>query len=233
LEIIINKMQRAFAKRVGLQSMQVFCFQLERTSNYAVGRWLALLFLTVSQTPHTLAQGAPAQDCSKLLDPQDRASCEERFSQSVRASSSTAELDGGWRLVRTPNPQGGGFDAISIMHISDTVKSDFALAGLTFRCGISGIEPLLIVLEPLATASNPQVRLTAGSTQSQFQGATVQGGLALLLPATASSLATGPWQTANELSVEIAIKPVPIKGTVPLSGLSNALRTLTQMCASR
>jgi hypothetical protein len=190
------------------------------------------LWLMVSQTHHALAQAAPPQDCSRLSNPQDRHLCEERFSQSVKASSRTAELDGGWRLVRTPNPQGGP-EAVSIMHVSDTAKSDFALAGLTLRCGGMGIEPLLIVLEPLASGSRPQVTVTAGSTQSQFEGSAVQGGMALLLPQTASNLAAGAWQSTDQISVEIAIKPVPIRGVLPVTGLSKALRTLTQICTSR
>jgi hypothetical protein len=193
---------------------------------------IALSFLLVLQTHHALAQAAPAQDCSRLSNQQDRQLCEERFSQSVTASSRTSELDGGWRLVRTPNPQGGP-EAVSIMHVSDTGKSDFALAGLTLRCGGMGFESLLIVVEPLASGSRPQVIVTAGSTQSQFEGSAVQGGMALLLPQMASNLAAGPWQSTDELSVEIAIKPVPIRGVLPITGLSKALRTLTQMCTAR
>jgi hypothetical protein len=186
------------------------------------------------QAHHVLAQGAPAdmRDCSAISNSRDKQRCEETFSQSVKASSRTAELDGGWRLVRTPNPQGGA-EAISIMHVSDTSKSDFALAGLTLRCGDSGIEPLLIVLEPLPGGSHPPVIVKAGSTQSQFEASAIQGGQALLLPQVASNLAAGQWQTANELSVEIATKPVPIRGVVPITGLSKALHILAQNCASR
>lgn len=220
--------------------MQSQRYMLEKTTKSGTGLMhnrrllgtIVLLFLIILQTHHLLAQGVPAQDCFRLSNPQDRQQCEERFSQSVKASSRTAELDGGWRLVRTPNPQGGP-EAVSIMHVSDTAKSDFALAGLTLRCGGTGIEPLLIVLEPLATGSRPQVVLTAGSTQSQVEASAVQGGLALLLPPMASNLAAGPWQKSNELSVEIAIKPIPIRGIVPISGLSKALQTLTQICTSR
>jgi len=220
--------------------MQSQRYMLEKTTKSDTGLMhnrrllgtIVLLFLIISQTHHLLAQGVPAQDCLRLSNPQDRQQCEERFSQSVKASSRTVELDGGWRLVRTPNPQGGP-EAVSIMHVSDTAKSDFALAGLALRCGGTGIEPLLIVLEPLATGSRPQVVLTAGSTQSQVEASAVQGGLALLLPPMASNLAAGPWQKSNELSVEIAIKPIPIRGIVPISGLSKALQTLTQICTSR
>jgi hypothetical protein len=193
-----------------------------------------VLMLSAFQAHPVLAQGAPAgmQDCSAISNSRDKQRCEETFSQSVKASSRTAELDSGWRLVRTPNPQGGA-EAISIMHVSDTSKSDFALAGLTLRCGGSGIEPLLIVLEPLPGDSHPPVIVKAGSTQSQFEASAIQGGQALLLPQVASNLAAGQWQNANELSVEIAIKPVPIRGVVPIAGLSKALHILAQNCASR
>jgi hypothetical protein len=119
------------------------------------------------------------------------------------------------------------------MHVSDTAKSDFALAGLTLSCGSTGIEPLLIVLDPLAIGSRPQVIVTADTIRSQFEASAVQGGLAVLLPPMAFNLAAGPWQKSNELSVEIAIKPIPIRGIVPISGLSKALQTLTQICTSR
>src|ERR1700760_402342 len=80
---------------------------------------LSLVFaLWVAHFIPAVAQGVPPQDCSKIANPQDRQQCEERFSQSVNASSRTAELEGGWRLVRTPDPQGGS-EAISIMHVSD------------------------------------------------------------------------------------------------------------------
>jgi hypothetical protein len=195
---------------------------------------ILVLMLSVFQAHHVLAQGAPAgmQDCSAISNSGDRQRCEETFSQSVKASSRTAELDGGWRLVRTPNPQGGA-EAVSIMHVSDTSKSDFALAGLTLRCGDSGIEPLLIVLEPLPGGSHPPVTVKAGSSEAQFEASAIQGGQAVLLPRVASNLAAGQWQSANELSVEIAIKPVPIRGVVPIPGLSKALQTLTQICALR
>ena len=195
---------------------------------------ILVLMLCVFQAHHVLAQEAPAgtQDCSAISSSSDRQRCEERFSQSVKASSRTAVLDGGWRLVRTPNPQGGA-EAISIMHVSDTSKSDFALAGLTLRCGGSDIEPLLIVLEPLPGGSHPPVTVKAGSSEAQFEASTIQGGQALLLPRAASNLAAGQWQSASELSVEIATKPVPIRGVVPIPGLSKALQTLTQTCALR
>ena len=220
--------------------MQSQRHKLKEASGFDIGimhnpcllRTALLLALVVSQIHHVHAQGAPTQDCSRISNPQVRQQCEERFSQSVKAASRTADLDGGWRLVRTPNPQGGP-EAVSIMHVSDTSKSDFALAGLTLRCGGMGIEPLLIVLEPLTSGSRPQVTLTAGSSQSQFEASAVQGGMALLLPQTASNLAAGPWQNANELSVEIAIKPVPIRGVVPINGLSKSLQTLTQICSIR
>jgi hypothetical protein len=190
------------------------------------------LLLSLFPSGRAAAQPAPAQDCSAISSARDRQRCEEAFSQSVNASSRTAELGGGWRLVRTTNPR-GGTDAISIMHVSDTSKSDFGLAGLTLRCGGAGIETLLIVLEPLEAGSHPPVNLQAGPSQGQFEGSAIQGGEALLLPRAVSNLAAGPWQTASELAVEIAIKPVPIRGVVPISGLSTALQTLTRSCVLR
>jgi len=191
----------------------------------------ALLFSLVL-TGRVAAQSAPAPDCSAISSAPDRQRCEEAFSRSVNASSRTADLAGGWRLVRTANPRGGA-EAVSVMHVSDTAKSDFGLAGLTLRCGGAGIETLLIVLEPLQSGSHPSVNLQAGTSQTQVEASAIQGGEALLLPQAVSNLAAGPWQTASELAVEIATKPAPIRGVVPISGLSRALQTLTQSCALR
>ena len=152
--------------------------------------------LSVFQIHHVLAQAAPAgmQDCSAISNSRDRQRCEETFSQSVKASSRTAELDGGWRLVRTPNPQGGA-EAISIMHVSDTARSDFALAGLTLRCGGSDLEPLLIVLEPLPGGSHPPVTVKAGSSASSIRSIDNPG-------RTSSSSTSGSFQFSNRSMAE-------------------------------
>jgi hypothetical protein len=115
----------------------------------------------------------------------------------------------------------------------DTTKSDASLAGLSLRCSREGFEVVLIVLEPLPRASHPIVILTAGSKRSEYEASVAQTGEALLLPQAASSLAAGDWQKATELSVEIATKPNPVRGIVPIAGLPAALRSLSPNCAFR
>jgi hypothetical protein len=119
------------------------------------------------------------------------------------------------------------------MHVVDSAKSDPGLAGLSLRCGAGGIEAILIVLDPLPHSGRPAVILQAGSNRTEFEASVTQGGEALLLPQAAANLAAGEWQNAAELSIEIAAKPNPIRGMVPIRGLSAALRALSPNCAAK
>ena len=172
-----------------------------------------------------------AQNCA-AAHPGDRAQCEQAFSRSVQSASRTTELAGGWRLVRTPDPNGGP-EAVSVMHVSDTARSDLGLAGLTLRCGRQNLEALLILLEPLPHGARPAVSIADGAGRARFDAAALPGGEALLLPPAASGLAAGDWQKASELSVEIAAEPAPIRGVVPVAGLASAWQSLSQACAAR
>jgi hypothetical protein len=171
---------------------------------------------------------ADSQDCSGKLAPGDRQHCEDMFARKVEAGSRISQLPGGWRLVKTPDPRGGP-DAASVLHAADTAKSDLNLAGLTFRCGQSGIETLLILLEPLVRGSQYGVLVKSGAAETQFEAKALQRGEVLLLPPSATALAGGSWQAVPELSVDIAA-PSPVRGSVPLSGLSGALSALSQSC---
>lgn len=178
-----------------------------------------------------LPLNAEAQDCSGKLTPGDRQHCEDMFARRVQAASRISQLPGGWRLIKTPDSRGGP-EAVSVLHAADTAKSDPNLAGLTFRCGQMGIETLLIVLDPLVRGSRYGVVVKSGSTETQFEAKAMQGGEVLLLPPSAAALAGGSWQAVPELSVEIAA-PSPIRGTVPIGGLSSALLALSQSCPRR
>lgn len=158
--------------------------------------------------------------------------CDEEAFQQVQTRSQTTQLEGGWRLVKTRDPRGSA-DAVSVMHVVDTGKSDASLAGLSLQCGQDGIEVVLIVLEPLSRATRPAVVLSAGNKRTEFEAYVVQTGKALLLPRAASDLAAGEWQNSTELTVEIETKPAPIRGTVPISGLSTAIQLLSENCATR
>ena len=135
-------------------------------------------------------------------------------------------------MVETRDP-GGGADAISVMHVADTAKSDSGLAGLSLQCARGSIEVVLIVLDPLPRTTRPPVTLTAGSSRAELRASVIQRGETLLLPQAASNLAAGVWQKVSELSVEIDTKPAPIRGAVPLGGLSTALSYLSQNCPAR
>src|SRR5260370_15241045 len=111
---------------------------------------------------------ADFKDCSGKLAPGDLQRCEDMFARKVEAGSRTSQLPGGWRLVKTPDPSGGP-DAVSVLHAADTTKSDLNFAGLTLRCGQTGIETLLILLEPLARGSQYGVLVKSGSTETRFE----------------------------------------------------------------
>ncbi|WP_156944257.1 hypothetical protein [Bradyrhizobium sp. Ec3.3] len=171
-------------------------------------------------------------NCASGVDAEQRRRCDEEAFRQVEAGSQSTQLEGGWRLVKSRNPDGGA-DAISVMHVVDSVKSDARLAGLNLQCGKDGIEIVLIVLEPLSRSTQPKVTLVAGERQAEYQATVIQGGVALLLPADASKLAASDWQKANELAVEIGTKPTTIRGAVPIAGLATALRYLLQNCHAR
>jgi hypothetical protein len=171
-------------------------------------------------------------NCASSVSPEQRQRCDDEAFRQIETGSQSTQLEGGWRLVKSRNPDGGA-DAISAMHVVDSAKSDARLAGLSLQCGRDGIEIVLIVLEPLLRSMRPNVVLITGEKRAEFEASVIQGGAALLLPADASRLAASDWQGATELSVEIATKPTAIRGAVPIGGLSTALRYLSQNCPAR
>ena len=171
-------------------------------------------------------------NCASGVSPEQRQRCDEEAFRQVETGSQSTQLEGGWRLVKSRNPDGGA-DAISVMHVVDSAKSDARLAGLSLQCGRDGIDIVLIVLERLSRSTRPNVVLITGEKRAEFEASVFQGGAALLLPADASKLAASDWQGATELSVEIATKPTAIRGAVPIGGLSTALRYLSQNCPAR
>jgi hypothetical protein len=167
--------------------------------------------------------------CASGINAEQRRRCDEEAFREVESGSRSTQLESGWRLVKSRNPVGGA-DAISVMHVADSAKSDGRLAGLDLQCGKDGVKILLIVLEPLPRSTRPNVTLIAGEKRAEFEASVIQSGAALLLPADASKLAAGDWQNANELSVEIGTTPAAIRGAVPITGLAAALRYLSQDC---
>jgi hypothetical protein len=196
--------------------------KMNRTSLAQVAAF-SLLFSLLLQPSN-----ANSQECGGKIAPSDLRRCEEMFARKVAAGSRTSQLPGGWRLVKTPDPRRGP-DAVSVLHTADTAKSDPNFAGLTFRCGQAGIETLLILLQPLARGSRYGVLLKGGSIETQLEAKAVQGGEVLLLPPSATALASRSWQAAPELTVDVAA-PSPIRGSVPTAGLAGALLELSQSC---
>jgi hypothetical protein len=144
---------------------------------------------------------------------------------------------GPWRLVRTPNPVGGR-DAVSVMKTADITKSDIDLAGLMLRCGETNIEVLVVLVRPLPPRARPKVTVTADGKTMNFIASVVPPGAELLLPLEATALASGPWQAAPELSVEVGgvegdDQPTLIQGVISLAGLGAALPRLQANCPSQ
>jgi hypothetical protein len=154
-------------------------------------------------------------------------------SQAPAASSSQASStgSGNWRLVRTPNP-GGGPDAVSIMQTADITKSDLDLAGLMLRCGQTGMEVLIVLVEPLPPRAHPQVSVSTGGAALNLPATVVPPGALVLLPQDASALASGPWQKAAQLTVHVDDSSEQVSGVIPLAGLADALPKLLANCPS-
>jgi len=149
------------------------------------------------------------------------------------SSQSTAP----WRLVRTPNPAGGRA-AVSVVKTADVTKSDIDLAGLMLRCGESNIEVLIVLLRPLPPRAHPRVTVTVAGRETDFTASVVPPGAELLLPLEATALASGPWQAASDLTVEIGAvegddQPNPIRGVISLAGLGASLPLLQANCPSQ
>lgn len=193
---------------------------------------LALLAAGGGALANTL-RVAQLQNCVPGSSAEQRQRCDDAITEQLKSTSRTTQLDQGWRLVTTTEPDGRG-EAVSVMRTVDSAKSDLGIAGLSLRCGRNGaIEVVLIMLDPMARSSHPKVALTAGTDRKEFETTVATSGEALLLPSAASSLATGAWRDAAEVSIEVTTSSNPIRGVVPIGGLQAALRALAPHCAIR
>ena len=194
----------------------------------------ALLVITVGQTA-----GQPdgnLEHCRAVIDDAARLRCYEAATKpSTKAVPQALGPGAGtWRLVRTKNPAGGP-EAVSVMQTADITKSDLDLAGMMLRCGESGVEVLLVLVSPLPPRAHPTATVNAGSISEKFSATVVPPGSAILLPKEATTLASGPWQAAPELAVQIDAResePNTMRGVVPLAGLGVALTRLRANCPS-
>ena len=180
------------------------------------------------------------EHCRAIADDAARLRCIESTTGKPRTNSGTGTLGpeaGAWRLVRTPNPSGGP-DAVSIMQTADTTRSDFDLAGLAVRCQDGGVEVLIVLVGALSLRSHPKVAVSAGGKRMDFTATVVPPGASLLLPKTATELASGLWTATSEMTVQIETRqndsaPRLIHGVVPLKGLSSALPSLLAICSTQ
>jgi hypothetical protein len=158
----------------------------------------------------------------------------------------------GWRLLRGPNPAGGG-GAASMSHTSDMTRSDVDLAGLMLRCrGIdagmpsvgspnptaqdddtlgTGAQIVIVVVTPFPPHAQPSVTIGTPGKEWHFDARVLPPGAELLLPAQATELAIGPWQSTPELSVKVSWQERSFSGVIPIDGLAGALATLAANCA--
>jgi hypothetical protein len=192
----------------------------------------------------TLAQDLDAAKrldvCRTIQDSAARLRCFEDAASSLsgnrpaapsgnRLAAPSGSMEG-WRLVRTPNPLGGK-DAVSVMHTADPLRSDQDLAGLIVRCADTGTEVLIALISPFPPRAHPRV-VFDGSTL-QLQASVVPPGASILLPAEATALANGPWQSLDELSLQIDQEGTIIRGVIPIRGLPAALQSLRANCFTK
>jgi hypothetical protein len=147
----------------------------------------------------------------------------------LTAATTAAQPISGWRLLRTANPRGGA-EAVSMIHTADITRSDPDLAGLMLRCGEHGAEVAIVVVTPFPPRAQPDVTVGADGKEWRFTARVVPPGAELLLPAEATSLAAGPWQSTRELVVKVSSPEQSFRGVVSIDGLAAALATLAANC---
>ena len=110
--------------------------------------------------------------------------------------------------------------------------------------GFAPVIPVLTITDlehavPLARALTAgglrvlEITLRTPGQESQFIGTIIPTGAGIRLSDDATSLVTGPWQTARELEIKVAEGGAPIDGVVALSGLPKALQSLNAECAQK
>jgi hypothetical protein len=140
-------------------------------------------------------------------------------------------LPGGWHLIRTKNPHGGP-DAVSVSHTTDLGRSDVDLAGVMLRCGERNIEVIVVAVTPFPPRATPEVTVRIDAQEWRFAAEVIPPGAELQLPAEATRLALGPWQSAGELTISVVSQEQSFTGVVPIEGLDQALAILRVDCTS-
>lgn len=158
--------------------------------------------------------------------------CGRYFAQLIppRSQEPGTNLEGGWRLLRTPDPRGGR-ESIAVSHSADLLRSDSEFAGMMLRCIGGQIELVFVLVRPLPPRSRPQVALNFDGKSLRFEAAVVPPGASIRLPPEAAALAGGAWHSVRELSVAIEDGAAgKINGVVPLEGLRAAYAVLRAAC---
>jgi hypothetical protein len=193
---------------------------------------LGVAFLIVTSGPGTAetSNTDALARCRSIVDQTAQLRCyQDMTSRGLQRPDARTAGTGTWRLARTPNPRGGP-DVVSITQTADPVRSDIDLAGLMVRCGTTGSELLIVLVQPLPPRARPKVKLTAGGSTAQFDATVIPPGTSLLLPRDTGTVVDGLWQSSPELSVEIDESNSPIRGVIPLAGLTPALALLRSNC---
>ena len=203
---------------------------------------LLLLFMLTALVSSQVGTASHAQEpdllqaydrCHALNDAKARLRCiQNAIPHTDRATPGKPDALHGWRLLRTPRPQGDG-DAVSISHTAELLQSDPDFAGLMVRCTKnSKLQVLVVLIRPFPPRAHPTVRIRGGSDIATFEASIVPPGSAVLLPEEATRLAEGPWQSLKQLSIEVVDPSVTIRGVVPIVGLQPAMHTIQASCPS-
>jgi hypothetical protein len=191
---------------------------------------LMLMLMTQPARPQDSLNGF--ERCRLIADDVMRLRCYENAAAAFgQHSTSASEAIGNWRLIRTPNPQGGA-DAISILRIASLTQSDPNLAGLMVRCAKDDVDVLLVLIEPLPPRARPTVSIRAGGKDLRFEASVVPPGALILLPHQAAALASGPWQSLPELNLDVVYEQKATRGVIQVDGLRPALDRLRRSCPS-
>lgn len=177
----------------------------------------------LAQQPNNL------QHCRLISNPSERLRCYEKEATDQTQDMEPA-VEGGWRLVRTPNPKGGP-DAVSIMRTADLGQSDADLAGLVVRCAPQGQEVLVVVIQPLPPGAQPQVDIGPAGSTVTYTATVLPPGLEILLPADAAMRIQHQWERAPELSMVVDEGQIKVRGAVPIAGLQAAFQLLLANCS--
>jgi hypothetical protein len=124
-------------------------------------------------------------------------------------------------------------------HIADTTRSDMELAGLLLQCGLesrdtrlggAGLTVSIVTVTPFPPRVKPTVVIAADGQEWRFEASVSPPGAELLLPQGAALLASGPWQSARELSIKVSFQERSFDGIIPVDGIGAALARLAANC---